>query len=999
MEGNFDTLASQDPAATPRMSRDTTNERQGSNRSIDQSRTSGLDRKESSLFGRRPSEQSVGAITPSSSRIESQGGAGGLFGSPATRPRTSSLIPSFGFSKSRLASSADLDGASKSPGSFANGARSNSSDVRRDTSELVSASASTLLPVQANGADKSPRVSSSSRPSLSGQLSAGTAPSDAEAKLSSEKPEKKVSLSAYLPYDDEEATEYAERIASTAPKSQIAAILASNADVFYVEALQHFMSRFWFNSLPLDIALRKLLMDLHLPKETQQIDRMMEAFAKRYNECNNGLFASDDQPYILSFSLMMLHTDAFNKNAKNKMTKADYLRNTGASGVPTEILEYLYDNLTFTQFIYIEDEEASGKRRPSEASGMSLPASSMSTSLGSQSGAAANQRLKIDPYFLIAQGRLGELRPDLEDLIPEDTPFSCTGSLPTFDVERLNSAFLHAPSIEIVTTKPAGEEPGAAAASPLDVEEEVVSLKVTKVGVVNRKDDVSDGGKKGASRKWKTSGLLLTGSQLLLFKDVIWINALQSQILDQVGHSLLNNGIPSDEDGADDVVEGGVVITPRITYFRPDGVISLADAVAVKDQSYGKYDHVFRLVAAKGRQYLVQAQSEDDLNDWIHKINFCASFRTSNIKIRGLDLAPRVGPGAALNDADTAERFASLAKRSFSGSERATRRMDADESGRSTPIGDDSGEVSRDGTSRSSMDPVTRPGDSSQPARPRSSASLRLSPASSAIQKRARARRELMLTKIAESEVQLERATSRLSEEIRLARHFAILTPFLKTTRDRIEMSALPLANRIRSLRLDVAKTEARCKILRLDLAAGERVARALLPNTYLSSSAIRAASRLPSGQVGTPQLMEMGRASDSQSQFEDLFGAPGSNGASAQDLTSMPASLSGTINKPASHQRSQMNLNAVSEQPADESPVMAGGRPLPDAEVETTQPGTERKLNKKHSATDEVPQDWDLSQVARPGTNRISLVNLPSPNELEQATGGRFRFGRDTSE
>lgn len=36
---------------------------------------------------------------------------------------------------------------------------------------------------------------------------------------------------------------------------------------------------------------------------------------------------------------MMLHTDAFNKNAKNKMSKSDYLKNTSSSGVPTEILE------------------------------------------------------------------------------------------------------------------------------------------------------------------------------------------------------------------------------------------------------------------------------------------------------------------------------------------------------------------------------------------------------------------------------------------------------------------------------------------------------------------------------------------------------------------------------------------------------------------------------------------------------------------------------------
>ncbi|CDU23753.1 uncharacterized protein SPSC_02382 [Sporisorium scitamineum] len=1011
-ETNFEMLAPRDPLATPTKSRDESL-RQRTNLTVEGARPSGLERKSSSSFARRPSEQSVGAITPSSSKIESQGGAGGLFGNPSTRPRTSSLLPSFGFSRGRTGSSAGLEGTGKSPGSFSSSVRTASSGFRRDANESTATQ-------EANGGGQSPRVSSSSRPSFSRQLSTSTGLSDAEAKQLSSKPEKKFSLSAFLPYDDEEAPEYAERIASTAPKAQIAAILASSADVFYVEALHHFMTRFWFNGLPLDIALRKLLMDLHLPKETQQIDRVMEAFAKRYNECNSGLFASDDQPYILSFSLMMLHTDAFNKNAKNKMTKVDYLRNTGASGVPTEILEYLYDNLTFTQFIYVEDEE-DGKRRPSEASGMSLSGTSMSTSLGAQSAAASNSRTKLDPYYLITQGRLGELRPDLEDVIPEDTPFSYTGSLPTFDVDRLNSAFLHAPSIEIVTTKTPSEQPGTATPNPLDVEEDVVSLKVTKVGVVNRKDDVSDGGKKAASRKWKTSGLLLTGSQLLLFKDIIWINALQSQILDQVGHSLLCNGIPTDDDAANDIVEGGVIISPRITYFRPDGVISLADAVAVKDHTYGKYDFVFRLLAAKGRQYLVQAQSEDDMNDWIHKINFCASFRTSNIKIRGLDLAPRVGSGAdGMERLDAPEDRLGrpdLSRPSFSGS---TRRLNADDSGRTTPTADDSGDLSREGTLRLSVDPQSRSSESDVAARPRSSASHRLSPASSAIQKRAKARREMMLTKIAETEVQMERVKARLADEIRLARHFAILTPFLKSTRDRIEMSALPLASRIRALRLEVAKAESRCRILRLDLAAGERVARALLPNTYLSSSAMRAANRVPSAQMGTPQLMELGHVNDSQTQFEELFApmGPGSNGSSsAYEPASVPASLSGTVNKPASHQRNQMNLNAVSEQPAEESPVLASRRQMSGPDGDDTEEERVREANArlaqksaaKHavggqhttrgSAADEVPEDWDLSQLARPGTNRISLVDLPSPNELEEATGGRFRFDHRPAE
>lgn len=35
----------------------------------------------------------------------------------------------------------------------------------------------------------------------------------------------------------------------------------------------------------------------------------------------------------------MLHTDAFNKSNKNKMTKADYTRNTKIDGVPLEILD------------------------------------------------------------------------------------------------------------------------------------------------------------------------------------------------------------------------------------------------------------------------------------------------------------------------------------------------------------------------------------------------------------------------------------------------------------------------------------------------------------------------------------------------------------------------------------------------------------------------------------------------------------------------------------
>ena len=54
-----------------------------------------------------------------------------------------------------------------------------------------------------------------------------------------------------------------------------------------------YIDRFEFKGDPLDVALRKLLMDVGLPRETQQIDRVMEAFAARYRQCNPSLFVSD----------------------------------------------------------------------------------------------------------------------------------------------------------------------------------------------------------------------------------------------------------------------------------------------------------------------------------------------------------------------------------------------------------------------------------------------------------------------------------------------------------------------------------------------------------------------------------------------------------------------------------------------------------------------------------------------------------------------------------
>lgn len=92
--------------------------------------------------------------------------------------------------------------------------------------------------------------------------------------------------------DDTPAT-YLSRLGESVPKGAIAGILSCSGEEFYKAALRKYMRGFAFFGDPIDMAIRKLLMEVELPKETQQIDRFLQAFADRYHECNPGIFASE----------------------------------------------------------------------------------------------------------------------------------------------------------------------------------------------------------------------------------------------------------------------------------------------------------------------------------------------------------------------------------------------------------------------------------------------------------------------------------------------------------------------------------------------------------------------------------------------------------------------------------------------------------------------------------------------------------------------------------
>lgn len=75
----------------------------------------------------------------------------------------------------------------------------------------------------------------------------------------------------------------------------------------------------------------------------------MEKFAECYSKCNPKAFTSADTAYVLAYSVILLNTDAHNPMVKNKMSKADFLRNNrgidNGKDLPEIYLGSLYDRI------------------------------------------------------------------------------------------------------------------------------------------------------------------------------------------------------------------------------------------------------------------------------------------------------------------------------------------------------------------------------------------------------------------------------------------------------------------------------------------------------------------------------------------------------------------------------------------------------------------------------------------------------------------------------
>jgi hypothetical protein len=584
-----------------------------------------------------------------------------------------------------------------------------------------------------------------------------------------------------IPKRDEQDTpaSYLTRLEESLPHGMIGGVLAQSDEEFYKVGLRKYMRGFSYFGDPLDMSIRKLLMEVELPKETQQIDRFLQAFSDRYHECNPGIFASSDKAYFIAFSILILHTDVFNKNNKRKMQKPDYIKNCRGEGISEDILECFYENISYTPFIHVEDANIHDRH-------LAKPRRTIFKSTSTEN-LARIAREPVDPYALILEGKLESLRPSLKDVMNLDDTYDHFGSAGPPDMEALHQAFTKSGILQIISlrSRPDAFMPSSLD-NPLGSNPGLVDIKVAKVGLLWRKDPK----KKRARSPWQEWGAILTFSQLYFFRNVTWVRSLMAQ-----HEAYVKNGR-----------RGTLVFNPPLSDFKPDGIMSTGDAVALLDTSYKKHKHAFMFVRHNALEETFLATSEVEMNDWLGHLNYAAAFRTTGVRTKGMIATNYEG-----------QRY------------RKSQRI---------------GSVS----SQKSLQSQTTDLEPSSP-----------SIDNDIVAEFVAARRQLMSQKIREANEKLFVSQKQLEDLLQNARHLQVLTPVHARAREGVIMAAGRLSAKLKWVRQDIWRNKCYRQVLLRDLGEDEQTVENVDEPTPTQADAARVASLSRPSLVSEPSAERTG--------------------------------------------------------------------------------------------------------------------------------------------
>lgn len=131
------------------------------------------------------------------------------------------------------------------------------------------------------------------------------------------------------------------------------------------------------------------------------------------------------------------------------------------------------------------------------------------------------------------------------------------------------------------------------------------TIRAIKAGLVDIKYDLIQD--ENITQGWKPYGVILGNSQIILFADS---PAFRSYLLSTNASSLQT------------------ISSPTAPSLRPVQIISLSQAVCIHDESS---PHNIHLMTGDGQQILFKSSAED-MNDWMLKINYVATLKTTGIR-------------------------------------------------------------------------------------------------------------------------------------------------------------------------------------------------------------------------------------------------------------------------------------------------------------------------------------------------------------------------------
>ncbi|XP_064630627.1 PH and SEC7 domain-containing protein-like isoform X2 [Lineus longissimus] len=124
---------------------------------------------------------------------------------------------------------------------------------------------------------------------------------------------------------------------------------------------EEYLKYFDFTDDTLDMALRQFLSKFALTGETQERERILAHFSKRYVECNPNSYASEDACHTLVCAIMLLNTDLHGQNIGRKMTCSEFIENLAdlndGENFPREVLKAIYNAIKTEPLSWSIDEE------------------------------------------------------------------------------------------------------------------------------------------------------------------------------------------------------------------------------------------------------------------------------------------------------------------------------------------------------------------------------------------------------------------------------------------------------------------------------------------------------------------------------------------------------------------------------------------------------------------------------------------------------------------